>query len=409
MDFKPTGAQYDETMQDDYFRYITYLQRSQIQEGWEEFLENPSWDIGTPAFDPTLKTVMDSSGEADDALREEVKAMLSTSVVLATPFESRITAIRYRPILDKIIQAANDLGLPPVRPIDLVTSTDISCTPMARPTDDRHLLFAGEGTARFCNYWTKAISQVVSAMKAMDMKLFETDRDADLLAANSPGMALAALLATRYAFQGTLLRFVRVPDIPEEADWRGALLRSMYLFSVAHEYAHFVAYETRPETHGILADEESQDLEIWRDRLAIKFCRHIGKQEDAPHIRAGLGAIAFFRVLEICHLAEDLYVAAGRISTRNHSGDRAESHPALNTRIGVLVGEILESANPNEKDELEYSQQGLIFIIETMQRVALKLIEQSLALTKEQQQQIFALIKNLGKANQSRRRPRNSR
>jgi hypothetical protein len=386
------GTQSDETTQDEYFRYVAYLQRSQIQEGWEEFLENPSWDIGTPAFEAALKTVMESSGEADDALREEVNRMLSAPVVLTTPFESRMTTIRYRPILDEIIEAANDLDLPPVRPIDIVTSTDISCTPMARPTDDRHLLFAGEGTARFCNYWSKAISRVVSAMKALDMKMFETDRDADLLAENSPGMALAALLATRYAFQGTLLRFVRVLDIPEEADWRFALLLSMYQFSVAHEYAHFVAYETRPETHGILSEEESQDLELWCDRLAIKICRHIGKQKKAPHIRAGLGAIAFFRVLQICHLVEGLYVAVGRIS-RRASGDGAESHPALDGRIQALVGEILESADPDEKDELEYSQQGLLFILETMQRVALQLIEQSLELTKEQRQQILARMR----------------
>jgi hypothetical protein len=304
-----------------------------------------------------------------------------------------MTTIRYRPILDEIVEAANDLDLPPVRPIDIVTSTDISCTPMARPTDDRHLLFAGEGTARFCNYWTKAISRVVSAMKALDMKLSETDRDADLLAENSPGMALAALLATRYAFQGTLLRFVRVPDIPEEADWRFALLLSMYQFSVAHEYAHFVAYETRPETHGILSQEESQNLELWCDRLATKICRHIGKQKKAPHIRAGLGAIAFFRVLQICHLVKDLYVAAGRISTSRASCDGAESHPTLNRRIEALVGEILESADPDETDELEYSHEGLFFILETMQRVALQLVEQSLALTKVQRQQIFARIK----------------
>lgn len=304
-----------------------------------------------------------------------------------------MTTIRYRPILDEIIEAANDLGLEPVRPIDIVTSTDISCTPMARPTSDRHLLFAGEGTARFCNYWTKAISRVVSAMKALDMNLSETDRDADLLTENSPGMALAAVLATRYAFKGTLLRFVRVPDLPEEADWRFALLLSMYQFSVAHEYAHFAAYETRPETHGLLSAEESQNLELWCDRLAIKICRHIGKRMKAPHVRAGLGAIAFFRVLQICRLVEDLYVDAGWISTRRASGDGAGSHPTLDRRIEALVCEIFESVDPDEIDDLECSHQGLFFILDTMQRVALQLVEQSLALTKEQRQQVFARIK----------------
>jgi hypothetical protein len=393
MDPNFVGTQSDETAQDEYFRYIAYLQRSQIQEGWEDFLENPSWDIGTPPFEAARKTLLESSGEADDALQEEVNRMLSTPVVLTTPFESRMTTIRYRPILDEIIEAANDLGLAPVRPIDIVTSTDISCTPVARPTNDRHLLFAGEGTARFCNYWTKAISRVVSAMKALDMNLSETDRDADLLAESSPGMALAAVLATQYAFKGTLLRFMRVPDLPEEADWRFALLLSMYQFSVAHEYAHFAAYETRPETHGILSEEESQNLELWCDRLAIKICRHIGKQKKAPHIRAGLGAIAFFRVLQICHLVEDLYVTAGLISTRRASSDGAGSHPTLDRRIEALVGEIFESADLDEKDDIEYSQQGLFFILKTMERVALQLIEQTLTLTKEQRQQIFAQIK----------------
>jgi len=72
------------------------------------------------------------------------------------------------------------------------------------------------------------------------------------------------------------------------------------------------------------------------------------------------------------------------------SGDGPESHPALDRRIEALVGEIFESA---DLDELEYSQQGLFFILETMQRVALQLIEQSLALTREQRQQILARMK----------------
>jgi hypothetical protein len=395
MDPNSVRAQSDETTPNEYFRYIAYLQRSQLREGWEEFLENPSWDIGTPGFEEALKTVMQDSGEADAALREEVNRISSTPVDLTTPFETRMTAVRYRPILDEIIQAANDLGQQPVRPIDIVTSTDISCTPMARPTGDRHLLFVGEGTARFCNYWTKAISRVVSAMKALDMMMFETDRDADLLAENSPGMALAAVLATWYAFRGTLLRFARIPDIPEEADWRFALFRSMCLFSVAHEYAHFVAYETKPDTHGILSEEESQDLELWCDRLAIRLCRHIGKQKKAPHILAGLGAISFFRVLQICHLVENLYVADGRISPRRTSADGEKSHPDLDRRIKALVAEIFELADPDEKDDLQYSQQGLFYILETMQRVALKLVEESLTLTDEQRQQILDQVKNL--------------
>jgi hypothetical protein len=77
-------------------------------------------------------------------------------------------------------------------------------------------------------------------------------------------------------------------------------------------------------------------------------------------------------------------------SLRRTSVDGGKSHPDLDRRIKALVDEIFEVADPDEKDDFEGSQQGLFYILETMQRVALKLVEQSLAMTDEQRQQILA-------------------
>lgn len=143
------AAQSERTMSDDYFKYIEYLQRLQIPHGWTDFFQSQNQSLGTLVSEGAFKAVLPTLGETDETVIEMARKMLSDSVDLATPFESAMTQIRYQPILNEITTAANGLGLHAVRPIDLVTSTDISCTPMARPTNDRHLLFAGEGTARF--------------------------------------------------------------------------------------------------------------------------------------------------------------------------------------------------------------------------------------------------------------------
>ncbi len=249
---------------------------------------------------------------------------------------------------------------------------------MARPTEARHLLFAGEGTARFCNYWTKAISRMFFTLRALPDGLSQTEWDAALISANPSGIVLAALLASKYAFQGTLLRFVWIPNISEETDWRAALLHSMLLFSIAHEFSHFVAHETKPEAQGTLSEEESQNLELWCDTLAIRICGHIGRQKGLIHVRAGLGAIAFCRVLQICHAAKEVYASNGRVPAARASGDHVNSHPDLDMRVEALVSELIESADPDEKNLIETHLSGLLGMLQMMQRLAIWLIEQSL-------------------------------
>jgi hypothetical protein len=371
---------------DDSIRYVEYLQEKQIAEGWEDFFERESQWFDATTIDAVVRKVAPTLAETDQEVLEIARTMWSSPTGHGTRFESRFTELRYRPILDEIIEAAKELGVTPVRPIDLVTSTDVSCTPMARPTDDRHLLFAGEGTARFCNYWTKAISRVFFTLRSLPNGLNQAEWDNALLSAKPSGIALAALFAVKYAFQGTLLRFYWIPNIADETTWRAALLHSMLLFSIAHEYAHFVAHETNLNTRGALYREDSQNLELWCDKLAIRVCVHVGKKGRLIQVRAGLGALAFFRVLQICYAVQRLYVAAGRVAADHSSNSGLESHPALDLRVEALARELLESAAPEERDLIKTHVDGLLSILAIMERLTIGLITQEIALKTKQEQ-----------------------
>jgi hypothetical protein len=257
---------------------------------------------------------------------------------------------------------------------------------MALPTEGRHLLFAGEGTARFCNYWSKAISRIFFTVKALPEGISETDWIFAIVSAKPSGVVLAAAMATYYASEGTLLQFVRIPNIPQETEWRSALLQSMFLFSVAHEYAHLVAYETRPDVRGILSDEESQSLELWCDRLAIALCSHIGKRQRSIHAIAGLGAIAFFRVLHLCNSATDLLEAAGCLSPEPSSRPRGISHPSLERRIEAFARELIETAEPEDEETIRAHTVGFTALLETMHELAIALIKKYLTRQSEQPQ-----------------------
>jgi hypothetical protein len=372
---------------DDSLRYIEYLQEKQVAEGWEEFFERESFGLDAATVDALVKKVAPTLGESDEEVLEMARAMLSSRTGPRSRFETRFTELRYRPILDEIIEAAQELGLTPVRQIDLVTSTDISCTPIARPTDDRHLLFAGEGTARFCNYWTKAIARVFFTLRNLPRGVGHAQWDESLLSAKPSGVVLAALFAVKYAFQGTLLRFYWVPNIPEETSWRAAMLHSMFLFLFAHEYAHFVAHESNSNTHGTLSSEDSQDLELWCDNLAIRICAYIGKKKELIQVRAGLGALAFLGAMQICHGVKQLYVAAGRVPAGRDTTSGFESHPALDLRVDALIEEILESIPAKERHLANTHIDGLLSMLAIMERLTIALIQQEITLKRKQERQ----------------------
>jgi hypothetical protein len=115
---------------DDTFPYIQYLQEQQMADGWKEFFRDDNKGPDNEVVDATLKMVTPTLGETDERLLEMAREMWTAPVELRTDYENRMTETRYRPILNEIIEAAYDLGIPAVRPIELATSTDISCTPM---------------------------------------------------------------------------------------------------------------------------------------------------------------------------------------------------------------------------------------------------------------------------------------
>ena len=107
---------------------------------------------------------------------------------------------------------------------------------------------------------------------------------------------------------------------------------------------------------------------------------HVGRKKDLIQVRAGLGALAFYRVLQICHAAKDLYVAAGRVAADRVNNDRLESHPALDRRVDAIASELVESAAPDERDLVRTHVSGLLSMLDMMQRLTIALIEQEIAL-----------------------------
>src|SRR2546425_9401891 len=149
------------TENDDASRYIEYLQKGLIRPDWDGVFDSKAvakWYVNNRS---RLSERSAARGQGDLIIHLE---RLAREFEPTTRFERFETAAIFGPLLERVKQAAQVMGLKSVRGIRIATSTEIGVTAMARPTSGEHILFIGPGTWAFCNYWAKAVTAVIKTI-----------------------------------------------------------------------------------------------------------------------------------------------------------------------------------------------------------------------------------------------------
>jgi hypothetical protein len=324
---------------DDFHRYIEYLQRQLLIPGWEDFFDPQRMKTWLTQNADKFKVggVRQYGGTTSPAAHLE---KILHTFQPKTAFDSPQTEAIFGPILEKVKRAAEEINIRVHRPIHIVTSTSVSASPAARPTEGPHFLFVGLGTSSFCNYWAKAFTAIVKALGRHDpFRRFTRAEDVEAVLRTDPsGVILAGRLALSYGMYGSLMGFGEVNEPADYWSYRMQVLSSMEMFVVSHEFAHLVADEQLPAFQGVLEDETSRKLEYFCDQLALQISRQYANHENNFVSFAGLGGILFFRAMELSEFAlERISIIYGRSHSPSHAPKGAalenSGYPSLAARI----------------------------------------------------------------------------
>ena len=335
--------------EDDYYRYIEYLQQQTLDEDWRPAFDSSKWMDWVAKNRERLEKMSQFTVGAD---RTSLITHFERSVqgfIPTTPFEVPTTKAIFEPILLEVTQAAAKLGIRPVRPIEIATSTDSCASPASRPTTEDHLLFIGLGTSSFCNYWAKCITAVARAIApAIGFKRVESAKDLEIVFRQDPsGILLAARLCLYYAVFGTMFGFGEVQQPDTYLPYRLQLLHAMEVFAVAHEYAHFISEERIQEFTGSLEPSQSQQLEFFCDELGLAISRECESAANNYLIFAGIGALVFFRAIQVCESVRESLVTSGLKNVRQNKS--SDSHPSPEERIIAIKSQVCTKTAPDQQ------------------------------------------------------------
>jgi hypothetical protein len=315
---------------DDHDRYIEYLQTELLTPDWDMAFDAESWARWYAENSSRLRASTVGGFESGEAPVDSLER-LAREFQPSTRFELYQTQGIFGPLLEKVKMGANAIGLKPIREVRIATSTDVSATPVARPSSGTHLLFVGLGTSSFCNYWAKtftALARTVARLGPQE-RIESAEHLRAILKEDPSSVVLAARLALRYALAGTLLGFGEVLQPPDYYSYRLQLVAAMETFAVAHEYSHFVAEERIPQLQG-------RELESFCDELGLQISRNCTDQDDWLGF-TGIGPLIFFRSMQLCEIVRDrLTELATRFPVLSKQGEGSNIHPLLEDRISAV-------------------------------------------------------------------------
>lgn len=332
---------------DDLHRYIEYLQGGVLTPGWEGVYDASQLREWMLKNSSRLSAVGNSDPWTDQESPVKHLEALVGQFQPKTKFELPYTSAIFSPLFEQVRLAAVNLGLKPIRDVNIATSTEIAPTPLARPSEGPHILLIGLGTSSFCNYWAKALTFVIKGLaRIKPTRIVHSIEDLKVVFGHDPsGLVLAVKLTLYYASSGSLIGFGEVNQPASYLAYRLQLLQAMELFAVAHEYSHFVAEERLPQFRGILDEAQSHGLELFCDELALAISRECGNQQNNQLMYSGIGGLVVFRAIQLCEAAREevrRYFQQSVInadSVQKPPGNQfvpARTHPPLEDRIAAI-------------------------------------------------------------------------
>jgi len=330
-------------------RYIEYLQRGALPDGWEQAFDGIAFATWVRTNKGPLAEMAAALHPAnpDELLRQHEDRLGKFRPT--TRFETPDSDAIFTPLLKEIQEAARRLQVRPVREIRIATSTDISFSPASRPTDGEHLLFIGRGTAAFCNYWAKAYAAIVKAIAAKTVAPVQSPSDLVAIFQREPsGLLVPARLALFHAVYGTVLGFGEVVQPLSHTTYRLELLRAIELFVVGHEFAHFVAEERLPHLRGSLELEQQHELERFCDALGLALSRECSGANFLTF--CGVGAVVLLRSAELTASVRDVLAkSAAQVSGGSTEARSDSSHPAPALRVAAIKTWVHENTVEDER------------------------------------------------------------
>jgi hypothetical protein len=317
-------------------RYIEYFQRQLVREGSDEFWQGQKvwFDKNRPALaEQYLQTSKSRDGTA---------AALSDSVLAHQDqgeYDNFFSRQIFEPLIRKAIDLCNEGGFPLRNPVRFVNSPAFEPSPAALPSSAEHILFVGQGTFAFCNYWSKIFS---SAMAEIGELLPEEHKSPEaMLSKLKQGHVLvdATRLAVRYAYFDSLIGFGQVEQSKEHMGFRVLLVNSMEIFVIGHEIGHFLGHEEHPETLGILPGTDSKNHELECDAVGLALSTAYGVREENALAFQLIGPLLFFYALRTCEQVKAILFDEIPIES--------ESHPSHEERFRFAL-DFLDAAGATE-------------------------------------------------------------
>lgn len=322
-------------MEDELQRYVEYLQRALLSDGSAQIHDPQLFRGWVEKNRQQLIHISEDSGGGAFVVDELERQLAAFSP--SSSFDSFSAQAIFNPLLESVLRAAQTVHCAPQREIIFANSTDIAPSPAVRPSPDKHLLFVGAGTFAFCNYWAKAVAEIVEVFRKQMGGVGMTQ---DLLlccCAINPAPFLNACRLTLYCrHHESSVGYGIVPIAAEAAAYRNVLLQAMETFVIAHEVAHCFIEECRASQ--LLSAPEEEYL---CDEYALLISRVIANAAEEWSMFSGAGGYLFLRLAAVCFP-----------ETGARSGVPSASHPTSQDRSIRLVELVSKHTDVEQRDSV---------------------------------------------------------
>lgn len=303
-------------------RYIEYFQRQLLREGGDDYWrERRAWfDANRSAFAEQYLAISEKQDGKGTTLAAAVQAHQDRN-----DYDDFFAKQIFEPLLSKAINICEENGLPLHNPVIFANSPGFEPSPAALPSASEHVLFIGQGTYAFCNYWGKIFSSAIAEVG--ELPTGEKTSPEAMIEKLRQGRVLvdATQLAMHYACFDSLINFGKLEQRKELTGFRTLLVSSMEIFIVGHEIGHFLASEAYPETSGIAPGQDAKSHELDCDAVGLAISTQHGIREGNAFAYQLIGPLLFFYALRICEQVESILADV--------APEKSESHPSHEERF----------------------------------------------------------------------------
>jgi len=326
-------------------RYIEYFQRQLAREGADSF-----WQRQKAWFDNNRAAIANQYLQISKN-RDGQAAVLAGSI-LAHQDQGEHDNFFARQIFEPLVRRALDIchegGFRLRNPVRLVNSPGLEASPAALPSSAEHVLFMGQGTFAFCNYWSKIFSSAMAEISKLPSE--EHKSPEAMLSKLKQGNVLvdATRIAVRYAYCDSLLGFGRLEQAEELVGFRMLLVNAMEIFVVGHEIGHLLGYESHPETQGIPPGSDARNHELECDAVGLAISTAYGVREENAFAFQLIGPLLLFYALRTCDQVKAILF--------DEPPTPSESHPSHEERFRFAL-EFLGAAGAqdNIKESVQFA------------------------------------------------------